>query len=409
VAIKYLRTSNIKNKTVLVRGSVDASVDEQTGKVSDDFRLRSFLPTVKHLLANGNKVIICGKRGRAKGKVVESLSLKPAAKCLADLLGFKFVETDYKIPDYGIPHLIFYSGDLRQDKHQKQLSLSASKDVIFLENLEFFEEELKNDEFFGKKLAALADVYVDDDFSKCHHPVASNVAVTKYLPSYAGLLLENEIKSLDVVLKRAEHPFVVMSGGIKLSEKVGALENLGKKADKILVGGGVANLLFLAKGLEIGLSRIEEGEVKTAWQIEKNFKYKIMLPVDVAVANADLEKNSIRVCSPYQIGKQELVLDAGPKTILAFAAEIKKAKTIVWSGPLGLFEKKPFHTATMALARLIGGRGKGRAFVVAGGGDTVDAIRQAHQFEHFDHVSTGGGAMLEYLAGEKLPGIEALK
>jgi phosphoglycerate kinase len=407
--IKYLRTSKIQNKTVLVRGSVDAPVDEKTGQVGDDFRLQSFLPTVKYLLAGGNKVIICGKRGRAKGKFNKDLSLKPAAKCLADLLGYKFVETDYKVPEYEIPHLIFYTGDFRQEKHQEQLSLSLDQNVIFLENLEFFAGELENDPVFAKKLAGFADVYVDDDFSKAHHPVASNVGVAKYLPSYAGLLLEQEIKSLDSMLKSVKHPFVVMTGGIKLSEKVGALENLGKKADKILVGGGVANLMFKSKGLEIGLSKIEEGEAKIAWEIEKNYKDKLMLPLDVVVVDEKMDKDTIRVTSPYEVGKNEQILDAGPKTILAFAQEIKKAKTILWSGPLGRFEVRPFHHATMALARLIGGRGKGIAFVIVGGGDTVDAVRQAHQFDNIDHVSTGGGAMLEYLAGKKLPGIEALK
>lgn len=408
MAIKYLRTSKFQNKTVLVRGSVDAPVGED-GKVSDDFRLRSFLPTVKHLLENGNKVIVCGKRGRAKGKVVPELSLKPAAGRLAELLEYKFVETDFKVPDYEIPHLVFYTGDFREDKHQAQLSMAPDKDVIFLENLEFFADELSDDPVFAKKLAGFADVYVDDDFSKVHHPVASNVGVARHLPSYAGLLLEQEIKSLDSILKGVKHPFVVMTGGIKLSEKVGALENLGEKADKILVGGGVASLMFKSKGLEVGLSKIEEGEMKTSWKIEKNYKEKLMLPLDVVVTNGKQEKSSARVCAPYKIRSNEMVLDIGPKTILAYAKEIKLAKTIVWSGPLGLFEKKPFDTGTMSLARLIGGRGKGIAFVVAGGGDTVDAIRKAHQLEHFDHVSTGGGAMLEYLAGKKLPGIEALK
>jgi 3-phosphoglycerate kinase len=394
---------------VLVRGSVDAPVDEKTGKVGDDFRLRSFLPTVKLLLADGNKVIVCGKRKRAKGKVVPEFSLKPVAECFADMLGYKFVTTDFKVPEYGIRHLIFYSGNIKEDKHQKQIKNIPDRDIVFLENLEFHQEELENDPVFAKKLANLADVYVDDDFSKCHHPVASNVGVTKHLPSYSGLLLEQEIKSLEMVLKHAKRPFIVMTGGIKLTEKVGTLENLGKKADEILVGGGVANLMFLSKGLEIGKSKIEEGETKTAWQIMKNFKDKLVLPADVIVADEKMDKDSVRVVSPYEIGKNEMVLDAGPKTILAFSKELKKAKTILWSGPLGLFEKKPFHHATMALARLIGGRGKGKAFVVAGGGDTVDAIRQAGQFENIDHVSTGGGAMLEYLAGKKLPGVEALK
>jgi phosphoglycerate kinase len=409
MAIKYLKSSPIKNKTVLVRGSVEATVDEQTGKIRDAYRLISFLPTIKFLLQNGNKVIICGKRGRPAGKVVKDLTLKPAALAIADMLGYKFVETDDKIPEYGILHLVFYTGNFQEEKCQKNIQNAPQKDVIFLENLEFYQGELDNDQGFSKSLAALADVYVDDDFSKVHHPVASNLGITKLLPSYCGLLLEKEIKSLDVVIKQVKHPFVVMTGGIKLSEKVGTLENLGKKADKILVGGGVANLLFKAKGFEIGLSKIEEVEMKTAWQLEKNYKDKLLLPVDVVVCNEKMEKDSIRSCSPHEVGKKELILDAGPKTILAYAKEIKAAKTILWSGPLGLFEKKPFDTATMALARLMGGRGKGKAFVVAGGGDTVDAIDRAHQMEHFDHVSTGGGAMLEFLAGKKLPGIEALK
>jgi len=223
------------------------------------------------------------------------------------------------------------------------------------------------------------------------------------------LLLEKEIKSLDSVLKHAKKPFVVMTGGIKLTEKVGALENLGKQADVILVGGGVANLMFKAKGYEIGLSKIEEGEMNIAWQIMKNFKHKLVFPLDVVVANKNVDASSIRVCQPFEVGASEQILDAGPKTIMEFSKHLKNAKTIVWSGPLGMYEKKPFHHASFALSRLIGGRGKGKAFVVAGGGDTLDVIRQTHQFEHIDHVSTGGGAMLEYLSGEKLPGIEALK
>ncbi len=219
MAIKYLKFSNIKNKAVLVRGSVDAPVDEKTGEVSDDFRLRSFLPTVQFLLQNGNKVIICGKRGRAKGKMVEGLSLKPAAECLADLMGLKFIVTDHKVPDYQIPHLIFYMGSLLEEKHRQQIKDIPAKDIIFLENLEFYPEELEDDKLFGKNLASLADVYVDDDFTKVHHPVASNMSVAEHLPSYAGLLLEKEIKSLDAILKHVKHPFVLMTGGIKLTEK----------------------------------------------------------------------------------------------------------------------------------------------------------------------------------------------
>lgn len=405
--MRYLRTSNIKNKTVLLR--VDVNVPIDNGKVSDPFRIEQILPTIKHLQKDGNTVIVCGHLGRPKGKKDPSFSLKPVAALLADMLGYKYLETNHALPEYEINHLIFYTGNILEEKHQEQLAMAPSKDVILLENLRFYEGEEENSPVFAKKLSTFANVYVNDAFGVDHRAAASTVGITKYLESYCGLLLEQEIKSLDTILKHVEHPFVVMTGGIKLSEKVGALENLGKMADKILVGGGVANLMFKTKGFEVGLSKIEESESKTAWEIEKNFKHKLMLPVDVVVADKNMDKDSVRVVAPYQIGKHEQALDVGPKTILAYAQEIKKAKTIVWSGPLGLFEKSPFHHGTIALARLIGGRGKGLAFVVAGGGDTVDAIRKAHQFEHLDHVSTGGGAMLEYLAGKKLPGIEALK
>jgi phosphoglycerate kinase len=200
-----------------------------------------------------------------------------------------------------------------------------------------------------------------------------------------------------------------MMGGIKISDKVETIVNLGAKADKILLSGGIANLFFHVKGLEVGKSKIEPEGAKVARELSRNFKDRIVLPYDVVVANEKMDTSTIRVCQPFEVRKNEIILDAGPKTILAFAEEIKKAKTILWNGPLGYFEKKPFDTATMALAHLIGGRGKGKAFVVAGGGETVDAIRLAQQFKHIDHVSTGGGAMLEFLAGKKLPGIEALK
>lgn len=405
--IKYLKFYPIKNKTVLLRPDLNCPMED--GKIMGDFRIQESLPTIELLLKGHNKLIICGHLGRPKGQWKQEFSFRPVAKALADYLSLKFVETDYKVPDYGIPHLIFYTGNLLEEKHRLQIQSIGAKDIVLLENLRFYKQEEENDPLFAKYLGGLADLYVNDAFGVDHHAAASVSGVVKYLPSYAGLLLEKEIKSLDALLKHYKHPFVLMTGGIKLSEKVGALENLGEKADIILVGGGVANLMLKAKGYEVGLSKIEESELKTAWQIEKNYKDKILLPIDVVVVNEKMDKSSIRVCSPHEIGKKEQILDAGPKTILAFSKEIKKAKTIVWSGPLGLFEKKPFDMATMSLARLIGGRGKGKAFVVAGGGDTVDVIRQAHQFAHYDHVSTGGGAMLEYLAGKKLPGIEALK
>ncbi len=260
MAIKYLRTSKIQNKTVLLR--VDVNVPIDNGKVNDAFRIEQIIPTIKHLHAAGNTVIVCGHLGRPKGKKDPQFSLEPVAKLMAEMLGYKFLETDHKLPEYQINHFIFYTGNILEEKHQEQLGMAPAKDIILLENLRFYEGEEKDDPVFAKKLASFADVYVNDAFGVDHRAAASTVGVTKYLDSYCGLLLEKEIKSLDMMLKSVKHPFVVMTGGIKLSEKVGALENLGKKADKILVGGGVANLMFKSKGLEIGLSKIEEGEAK---------------------------------------------------------------------------------------------------------------------------------------------------
>jgi len=407
--IKYLKNSSIKHKTVLLRVDVNVPIDKKTRKVADDFRIQQVLPTIRLLHNNGNKVILCGHLGRPDGQVNEAFGLKAVAERIADLLELKFIETDHKVPNYSIPHFIFYKGDISEDKHIEQLQAIPSKDIVLLENLRFYSGEEENSVAFAKRLASLADVYVNDSFGVDHRKAASVSAITKYIPSYAGLLLEREIKSLEVVLNKSKTPFVLMMGGIKISDKVATLKHLGEKADKILLGGGIASLFCLAKGMEIGISKVEREASDTAWQLEKNFKGKIMLPLDVVVADKNLDKDSIRVTDPHSVGKQEQIVDVGPKTILAFAKELKVAKTIVWNGPLGLFEVKPFDTSTMALARVIGGVSTRKAFGVVGGGETVDAVRLAGQIEHIDHVSTGGGAMLEFLAGKKLPGIEALK
>ncbi len=405
--MKYLKTSSIKNKTILLR--VDVNVPVENGKVMDVFRIEKIVPTIKHLIKSNNKVIICGHLGRPEGKSKSGFSLLPVAKLMADMLEMKFVETDHRVPDYHAPHFIFYTGDITKEKHETQIKSIPFKDVVFLENLRFYSGEEENDAYFAKQLALLADVYVNEAFGVDHRAQASVVGVTKYIPAYTGLLLEAEMRNLDLLLKKPKKPFTVLMGGIKLTDKVATLMHIGEKADHLLLGGGIANLFFKAKGYETGLSKTEEAGVKMAWQLEKNFKNKIILPLDVVVANKNLDPSSIRCVAPYEVGPKEIILDAGPRTILEWSKYIKIANTLVWNGPLGMFEKKPFHHATLALARLIGGRGKGKAFAVVGGGETVDAVRLAHQLGHIDHVSTGGGAMLEYLAGKKLPGIEALK
>jgi len=408
MAIKYLKSTTLKHKTVLLRVDVNVPIDEKTGSVADDFRIEAIIPTIKMLQAGGNRVIIIGHLGRPEGRD-QKFTLRPVAEKMAQLLKYKFLATHHPLPEYPINHVIFYTGNILADMHTEQLSKFEPKDIIFLENIRFYKGEETSDKHLAKKLADLADVYVNDAFSVDHHASASVSGIPEFLPSYAGPQLEKEIRYLSVLLGKVKSPFVLMMGGIKISDKMATLENLGNKADKILLGGGLANLLLYSKGYEIGISKIEKDAQKIAFHLDKNYKRKLVLPIDVVVADKYMDKDSIRVCPPYEIKKTEQILDIGPRSILLYANELKQAKTIVWNGPLGHFEVKPFHTATMALARVIGGLGARKAFAVVGGGETVDAVRECHQFAHMDHVSTGGGAMLDFLAGKKLPGIEALK
>lgn len=408
MAIKYLRASNIKNKTVFLRVDINEPIGD-TGKVADDFRIQSVIPTIEFLRERGCKVIICAHLGRPEGRHIQKLSLAPVAEHLANLLELKFVEAKDQVPVHTTPRLVFFTGDIRKDGVRKAIQQSGPDNVIVLENIRFYPEEEANDLFFAKKLANIADIYVNEAFSVDHHKAASLVGITKYLGSYAGLVLEREIKSLDTILLRPKRPFVVLMAGIKISDKAQVLENFAKKADILLLGGGLANLFFASRGYEVGLSKVERQGEKLAWEMDKNFKDKLLLPLDVVVANGQMDKGTIRVCASHEVRKNELILDIGPKTIHTYAQKLKSAKTIAWNGPLGLFEHRPFHHGTTALARIVGSVGTRKCFTVVGGGETVDAVRQAHQATYIDHLSTGGGAMLEYLAGNKLPGIEVLE
>lgn len=408
MALKFLKKASIQGKTVFVRLDINEPIGED-GKVADDFRIQAALPTIRFLQSQGCKIILTAHLGRPDGKVVQALSLLPVAERLAELLRYKITIDPKNNPEYPPNRVVFLTGDIRKKMTQDVVRDIASPHIVLLENIRFYKEEEENDAAFAKMLAGLADVYVNEAFSVCHHAGASVTGVPKIIPGYVGLQLEQEILALDRVLTRPKKPFVAMVAGIKISDKEKTLKNLGKTADYILTGGGIANVFFLAKGYELGLSKVEAESVKLAWQLEKNFKTKLLLPDDVVVANKQIDKQSIRVCAPHEVKKSELILDIGPKTILKYAGVLKKAKTIVWNGPMGKFEQKPFHHGTMSLARIVGSVGKRHCFTVVGGGETVDAIRLSHQAQFIDHLSTGGGAMLEYLAGDTLPGIEVLK
>lgn len=409
MAYKYLKSEDVKNKTVLLRVDLNEEVDEH-GKLMDDFRLQAILPTIKFLREQNAKVVILSHCGRPEGKWnVAKFTLKPMAKRLGQLLDVKFVETENKAVDYPIEHIVFLYGDITKPEVQQAVKDSSNKDIVILENLRFYPGEESDDENFAKTLASLGDVFVEDAFAVTHRSGASIVGITKQLPSFAGPLLEREIKNLDYIIKKVKKPFILMMGGIKISDKAKLLEKLGAQADYILVGGGLANVFMSAQGLEIGESVVEGQSQQLAWQILNNFKDKLVLPKDVAVFDTNNPKETAIIKSRFDIKPSEKVCDIGPQAILEYAKILKTAQTICWNGPLGYFEKKPFRTGTMALAKVVGAVSKGKAFGVAGGGETVAAIRQAHQFEYIDHVSTGGGAMLEYLSENSMPGLKALE
>ncbi len=404
--MQNIKTTKLKNKTVILRVDVNEPIHD--GRLADDFRIQKIIPTIQYLRNNNCTIILLGHLGRPNGHWDKEFTMAPVAHRIAELLNFKYVETKLKLPTYPIPHVVLYSGNITDAKTRAELEKATSRDVVMLENIRYYPEELKNSAFFGKQLASLGDVYVNEAFAVSHRKEASVVAITKHIPSFAGLVLNQEVTGLSNVLHKPKHPFTLLMGGIKITDKAKTLENLGKKVDAILLGGGLANSILSQRGYEIGASAIEPGAASVARTIYRNFKNKIVLPVDLVVANKKMDRKSIRVVPITGVKKNEVIYDIGPKTILEYSKVIKKSRMLVWNGPMGLFETKPFHTGTMSLARIIGGVGKGKCYTVVGGGETVDAMRLAVQADYVDHLSTGGGAMLAFLAGEKLPALEVL-
>jgi phosphoglycerate kinase len=394
-------------KTVLLRSDLDAPHRE--GFIVDDYRIRSAVPTIKYLHENGAKVIILSKTGKPQADDHRE-TLLPHANRLGELLNLKTVVFRDTLPDYDVRHLIFYTGDIRDKKNRELLKNAPQKDIILLENVRFYPEEKNLDLQFAQDLSSIADFYVNDAFAMTHRNESSVTLLPKLLPAYAGLNLEKEIKTLDKFLNLKAKPFVLIIGGAKISDKVETIRELGRSADQIMLGGGPANLFFLAKGYEIGKSICEREALMEAQEFLRNFKGKIVLPLDLVVAKQNKDGNfvDIRVVMPDKVLKDEWILDIGPKTILAYAKYIKAAKKILWGGPMGLFEQKPFSHGTMTMALIFAAKSKGPAFGLAGGGDTLEALHAAKVFEQVDFVSTAGSAMLDFLAGKDLPGLKVL-
>ena len=384
-----LKDFDFKGKRVLVRVDFNVPIDE-SGNITDDTRIKAALPTIQYLLDKGAKVILMSHLGRPDGKVVDTLKMDDVASHLSDLLDKYVQKTD----------------DCIGNDVKETINMMNEGDVIVLENLRFHEEEEKNDEEFAKKLAELGDIYVSDAFGTVHRAHASTVGVAKFLPSAAGFLIEKELEVMGNALENPDHPFIAILGGAKVSDKIGVIKNLIPKVDRLLIGGAMMFTFLKAQGYNIGKSKVEDDKLEIANEIMKEAEDKLMIPTDVVVADEiDINAKS-KVIGANRISDERIGLDIGPQTIEAYAAEIKKAKTIIWNGPMGVFEIKQFAAGTEAVAKAIAESG---ATSIVGGGDSAAAIEQLGLKDKITHVSTGGGASLEFLEGKELPGIKALE
>jgi phosphoglycerate kinase len=389
-----IRDFDPAGKRVLVR--VDFNVPIEDGKVKDDTRIRASLPTITYLLKGGASVILMSHLGRPNGKVVESARLRPVAQRLSQLLRINVPCT----------------GDALGIGTEDAVSRLKPGQALLLENVRFHAAEEANDPEFAKALAAYGDVYVNDAFGTAHRAHASTVGVAKILPAYAGLLMEKEIANLSKLLENPEHPFAAVIGGAKVSGKIAVLENLMDKVDTFVIGGGMANTFLAAKGLSVGKSLLEKDRIDDAKRILDTAESKgvtILLPTDIVVAKEVTRGAEHKVVPAHKIPNSWSAVDVGPVSTKTFEDALADAKTVVWNGPLGVFEVPTFGDGTRAMARFLSKRAQEGATVVVGGGDSVAAIEELKLADTFTHVSTGGGASLEFLEGKELPGISILQ
>jgi len=391
-----IRDLPLSNHRVLMR--VDFNVPLEDGRVMDDTRIRETLPTIEYALRHRARLVLVSHLGRPKGKPNPKMSLKPVAERLRMLLD-KDLAPDENVgfcPDCIGPEAEEMAGKLEQGQ------------TLLLENLRFHPEEEANDEKFSKQLASLADYYVNDAFGTAHRAHASTVGVTKFVKkSAAGLLMEKELQYLGKALQHPERPFIAILGGAKVSDKIDVIRNLISKVDALVIGGGMAFTFLKAQGEPIGKSLVEEDKIELARQLlqeAKNHKMKFLLPVDHVVADKIDANATVQTVS--RIPANLMALDIGPKTADLFAKEVSSARTIVWNGPMGVFEVAPFAKGTFKIAQAVAENAGATSIV--GGGDSVSAVHAAGVADKITHISTGGGASLEFLEGKKLPGVEAL-
>lgn len=393
---KTVKDLDVKGKKVLVRVDFNVPLSkEEKGKIADDARIKAAIPTINYLSENGAKVILMSHLGRPKGEANPEFSLKPVADYLANEYKDKFT---------------FIPSDLVVDeKVKEEVNKLEDGQIALLENTRYRKEETKNGEDFAKELASLADLYVNDAFGTSHRAHASNVGVASILPSAVGFLIEKEIEVMGKALEDPDHPFVSILGGAKVSDKIGVIENLITKVDTILIGGGMAYTFLKAQGKEIGKSLLEEDKMDLSLELIEKAKangVEILLPVDVVIADKIEAGVATEIVDIDNIPVDKEALDIGPKTAKLFADKIKDAKTVVWNGPMGVFEIKEFSNGTNEVAKALA---ESDAVTIVGGGDSALAIEMAGLKDKITHVSTGGGASLEFLEGKELPGITAIE
>ena len=389
---KTVRDIDVTGKKVLVRCDFNVPLDKETGKITDNRRIRAAIPTIEYLINHNAKVILCSHLGRPKGEFNLKYSLKPVAEELSKLLGKE----------------VKLAKDVIGEDAEKLTSEIKEGEVVLLENVRFHKEEEENDPEFAKKLASFAEIYVNDAFGTAHRAHASTAGVADYLPAVSGFLIEKELEFLGNALDNPERPFVAILGGAKVSDKIGVIENLLDKVDTLIIGGGMAYTFYKAQGHSIGTSICEEDKIDLANDILNKAKEKnveILLPIDNHVSAEYSNEAEDKYIDSVEIPEGFMGLDIGPKTIELFKNAIKNAKTVVWNGPLGVTEFSKFEEGTKAIAEALA---ETEAVTVIGGGDSAAAVEKFGLADKMTHISTGGGASLEFLEGKVLPGIACL-
>lgn len=394
--IRTIDSCNFSGKKALVRVDFNVPLDENCN-ITDDKRIIASMPTIKKIISDGGVAVLMSHLGRPKGKVVESMSLKPVSDYLSKNMDCK----------------VHFSNDCNSDKAKEVVNKAKSGEIVLLENLRFYSEEVENDTEFAKKLSTLADLYVNDAFGTAHRAHASTAAVAEFFTEkYAGKLIEKEIEYLENSVNSPVRPFTAVIGGAKVSGKIDVIESLFSKCDNILIGGGMVFTFYKALGINVGTSLVEEDRIEMAKSIidrAKENNVSLVLPSDIVVAKEFKNDTEFKNVEATAIPDDMMGLDIGEESKNSYADIVKNSKTVLWNGPMGVFEMPNFAHGTIGIAESLSQATKNGANTIVGGGDSVAAIRQLGFENEVSHISTGGGASLEFLEGKKLPGIEALR